>query len=180
MPVVCGEEVQVNDSPDVGAHDPRKTGSIYGFADLDATRSNAVERYPTLGAWHTMEVRTVGQQYTVLVDGKLINQWDGAVPMSFPDRGLGDPPTMARQFAAGYIGLQDHQDGDVIEYRNVRVKELSAAPKNTAAPVVTRRRLHRPCADLHAGHVEQRRPGATRSTGCARTRRPTTRRPTRR
>ena len=137
VPVVCGEEVQVNDSPDVGADDPRKTGSIYGFADLDATRSNAVERYPTLGAWHTMEVRTVGQQYTVLVDGKLINQWDGAVPMSFPARGLGDPPTMARQFAAGYIGLQNHQDGDVVEYRNVRVKELSATPKNTSAPVVT-------------------------------------------
>jgi hypothetical protein len=84
-----------------------------------------------------MEIRTVGQQYTVLVDGKLINQWDGAVPMSFPARGLGDPPTMARQLASGYIGLQDHQDGDVIEYRNVRVKELTAPPRNTAAPAVT-------------------------------------------
>jgi hypothetical protein len=57
--------------------------------------------------------------------------------MRFPDRGLGDPPTMARQLAAGYVGLQAHGDGDVIEYRDVRVKELSAAPKNTAAPVVT-------------------------------------------
>jgi hypothetical protein len=137
IPVVCGEEVQINDSPDIGAPDPRKTGSIYGFADLDAQRSGAVDRYASLGVWHTMEIRTVGQQYTVLVDNKVINQWDGAVPMSFPDRGLGDPPTMARQFAAGYIGLQDHQDGDVIEYRDVRVKELAAAPRNMAAPVVT-------------------------------------------
>ncbi|MDA0168877.1 DUF1080 domain-containing protein [Solirubrobacter taibaiensis] len=137
VPVVCGQEIQINDSPDVGAPDPRKTGSVYGFADLDATRSGAVERYATLGPWHTMEIRVVGQQYTVLVDGKTINQWDGAVPMRFPDRGLGDPPTMARQFAAGYIGLQAHADGDVIAYRDVRVKELAAAPKNTAAPVVT-------------------------------------------
>jgi hypothetical protein len=137
VPVVCGEEIQINDSPDVGAPDPRKTGSVYGFADLDAQRSNAVDRYGNLGAWHTMEIRIVGQQYTVLVDGKTINQWDGAVPMRFPDRGLGDPPTMARQLAAGYVGLQAHGDGDVIEYRDVRVKELSAAPKNTAAPVVT-------------------------------------------
>ena len=137
VPVVCGQEVQINDSPDVGAPDPRKTGSLYGFADLDAQRSGAVDRYPTLGAWHTMEVRVVGQQFTILVDNKVINQWDGAVPMSFPSRGLGDPPTMARQFASGYIGLQDHQDGDVIEYRDVRVKELAAAPRNTSAPVVT-------------------------------------------
>ncbi|WP_053226369.1 3-keto-disaccharide hydrolase [Solirubrobacter soli] len=137
VPVVCGEEVQINDSPDVGAPDPRKTGSLYGFADLDATRSNAIERYGNLGVWHTMEIRTVGQQYTVLVDGKTINQWDGAVPMRFPDRGLGDPPTMARQFANGYIGVQAHSDGDVIEYRDVRVKELAAAPRNTAAPTVT-------------------------------------------
>jgi hypothetical protein len=137
VPVVCGEEIQINDSPDGGDLDPRKTGSVYGFADLDAQRSGAVERYPALGAWHTMEIRTVGQQYTVLVDNKVINQWDGAVPMTFPSRGLGDPPTMARQFATGYIGLQDHQDGDVVEYRDVRVKELAAAPKNTSAPVVT-------------------------------------------
>jgi hypothetical protein len=137
VPVVCGQEVQINDSPDVGAPDPRKTGSLYGFADLDAQRSGAVDRYPTPGVWHTMEVRVVGQQFTILVDDKVINQWDGAVPMSFPSRGLGDPPTMARQFASGYIGLQDHQDGDVVEYRDVRVKELAAAPRNTSAPVVT-------------------------------------------
>lgn len=137
VPVVCGQEIQVNDSPDVGAPDPRKTGSVYGFADLDATRSNAVERYGALGVWHTMEVRIVGQQFTILVDGKTINHWDGAVPMRFPDRGLGDPPTMARQLAGGYIGLQAHGDGDVIEYRDVRVKELSAAPRNTVAPAVS-------------------------------------------
>jgi hypothetical protein len=137
VPVVCGEEVQINDSPDGGDLDPRKTGSIYGFADLDAQGSKAVERYPNPGVWHTLEVRVAGQQYTVLVDGAPINQWDGAVPMSFPPRGLGDPPTMARQLAQGYIGLQDHQDGDVIEYRNVRVKELAATPRNTGAPVVT-------------------------------------------
>ena len=137
VPVVCGEEVQINDSPDVGAPDPRKTGSIYGFADLDATRSGADVRSGQVGTWHTMEIRTVGQQYTVLVDGTVINQWDGAVPMRFPDRGLGDPPTMARQLASGYVGLQAHGDGDVVEYRDVRVKELSATPRNTAPPVVS-------------------------------------------
>ena len=133
--VYCGEEIQVNDSPDGGTLDPKKTGSIYNFADLDAVQSNAVERYPALGVWHTMEVRLVGQQYTVLVDGKLINQWDGSIPMTAVRDG--DPPTMARQFATGYVGLQDHGNGDVIDYRDARVKELAAPPKNTSAPVVT-------------------------------------------
>jgi hypothetical protein len=36
--VNCGHEIQINDSPDVAPNDPRKTGSIYGFADIDATR----------------------------------------------------------------------------------------------------------------------------------------------
>ena len=133
--VFCGEEVQVNDSPDGGTLDPKKTGSIYNFADLDAVQSNAVERYPTLGVWHTMEVRLVGQQYTVLVDGKLINQWDGRIPMTTVR--AGDPPTMARQFPTGYVGLQNHGQGDIIQYRDARVKELAAPPKNTSAPVVT-------------------------------------------
>ncbi|PSK90170.1 hypothetical protein CLV30_13421, partial [Haloactinopolyspora alba] len=29
-----------------------------------------------------------------------------------------------RQFASGFIGLQNHSDNDRIEFRNIRVKEL--------------------------------------------------------
>ena len=35
----CGHEVQINDSPEVPGNDPRKTGSIYGFADVDLARA---------------------------------------------------------------------------------------------------------------------------------------------
>src|SRR5690349_7118827 len=103
--IECGEEIQVNDSPDGGTIDPKKTGSVYNFADLDAVQSNAVERSPTLGVWHTMEVRMVGHQYTVLVAGKLINQFDESIPQitvrSF------DSPTMAREPLRGDRGVQD-------------------------------------------------------------------------
>ena len=37
--VNCGHEVQINDSPDGPPNDPRKTGSIYGFADLNAAQA---------------------------------------------------------------------------------------------------------------------------------------------
>ena len=45
---------------------------------------------------------------------------------------------MARQFAAGYIGLQDHQDGDVIELpQGARQGARPRRRSNTSAPVVT-------------------------------------------
>jgi hypothetical protein len=37
--VNCGHEVQINDSPDGPPNDPHKTGSIYGFADLNAAQA---------------------------------------------------------------------------------------------------------------------------------------------
>src|SRR5690606_18275867 len=36
----------------------------------------------------------------------------------------GDPPTTARQFESGFIGLQNHGGSDFIDYRNVRVLPL--------------------------------------------------------
>ena len=40
----CGHEVQINDSPEVPGNDPRKTGSIYGFADVDLARARPRRR----------------------------------------------------------------------------------------------------------------------------------------
>src|SRR5262249_3416700 len=40
------------------------------------------------------------------------------------DRG-GDPSTSLRQFTRGYIGLQNHSDADKMQYRNVRIEDLT-------------------------------------------------------
>ena len=86
-----------------------------------------------------MEIRTVGQQYTVLIDGELINQFDNSVPKIASRNG--DPPTMARQLAEGYLGLQTHGGNDRISYREIQVKDLSptrsrstSSPRRWAAP----------------------------------------------
>ena len=81
-----------------------------------------------------MEIRTIGQQYTVLIDGEIINQFDNSIP-KIASR-AGDPPTMARQLAAGYLGLQTHGGNDRISYREMQVKEFAPAdlPVNTVAP----------------------------------------------
>ena len=84
-----------------------------------------------------MEIRTTGQQYTVVVDGEVINQFDNSIP-KIASR-AGDPPTMARQLARGYLGLQTHGGNDRINYKEMQVKEFAPSdlPVNTVAPSMT-------------------------------------------
>jgi hypothetical protein len=83
-----------------------------------------------------MEIRMIGQQYTVLVDGNVINQFDNAVPRLASRNG--DPPTPARQFRRGYFGLQTHGGTDRIYYREIRVRDVERwdVPRNTQRPDV--------------------------------------------
>jgi hypothetical protein len=123
--IFCGAEIQVLDGTN---GDAIKTGSVYNFANLNATTSHVTDR--AKDQWHTMEIRLVGQQYTILVDGQVLNQFDNAIPER-SSRG-GDPPSTARQFATGFVGIQNHETG--LFYRNPRVKALTAPPKNTGRP----------------------------------------------
>lgn len=137
--VYCGHEIQINESLNGGGDspstDPIKTGSVYGFRNLNAKQSGTYKRQAK-GVWHTMEIRTIGQQFTVLVDGEIINQFDNSIPKIASRNG--DPPTMARQNPRGYIGLQTHGGNDRISYRQIEVKDFAASdvPVNTVAPKV--------------------------------------------
>jgi hypothetical protein len=135
LSVFCGHEIQVNESLQNPGTDGIKTGSAYGFANLNAKQSRTNERQ-TQGVWHTMEIRMVGQQHTVLVDGKVLNQFDNSIPKLASRNG--DPPTQARQFPTGYFGLQTHGGTDRIFYREIRVKKLRwwEIPKNERSPRV--------------------------------------------
>ena len=106
---------------------------MYGFRSLNAKQSKTNERL-IKGVWHDMEIRTIGQQYTVLIDGELINQFDNSVPKIASRNG--DPPTMARQLAEGYLGLQTHGGNDRISYREIQVKDVDEAdiPVNVEPP----------------------------------------------
>jgi hypothetical protein len=135
LSVYCGHEIQINEALQIPNSDAVKTGSMYGFANLNARQARNDERQER-GVWHTMEIRMVGQQYTVLIDGKVINQFDNAVPRLASRNG--DPPTPARQFREGYFGLQTHGGTDRIFYREIRVKELDRwdVPRNLRRPKV--------------------------------------------
>lgn len=113
--IYCGQEIQIYDG-DTG--EPQKTGSVYNFdpvplADAGVTPKNQ---------WNEYEVRVVGQHYTIIRNGVVINEFDNT-PGQESSRGS-DPPTDLRQFASGFVGLQNHSDNDLIEFRNIRVRQL--------------------------------------------------------
>ena len=114
--IYCGQEIQINDYQS----DTQKTGSIYNFGVVEADDYEAGPR----GEWNDYEVRVEGQEYTVIYNGEVINTFDNSIPLD-SIRG-GDPPTDARQFDRGYIGLQNHGGADVIDFRNVRILPLDA------------------------------------------------------
>lgn len=118
--VNCGHEIQINDSPDASGSDPRKTGSIYGFADLDGTQS----RPTPAGVWNDLEIRVVGQHYTVTRNGVVVNEYENVPGVAFPGRP--DDPDSSSRGLVGYVGLQSHGGPqDVVSFRNIRIRDLS-------------------------------------------------------
>ena len=113
--IYCGHEIQIYDGE---TGEPQKTGSIYNF---DA-RSLADARITPKNQWNDYEVRVTGQHYTIIRNGAVINEFDNT-PGKQSSR-AGDPPTDLRQFLRGHIGLQNHGDNDLTEFRNIRVRQL--------------------------------------------------------
>jgi hypothetical protein len=99
-----GYEFQIYDG---ATGEPQKTGSVYNFKREEARNSNPI------GEWNQYEIRAVGQQYTVVLNGQVVNTFTGA-------RNL-----------AGFLGLQNHDAGSHVHFRYVRVKELDP-PVTTA------------------------------------------------
>jgi hypothetical protein len=113
--IFCGHEVQIYDGT---TGEPQKTGSIYNFDPIVLPGAGT----PPKGAWNNYEIRVVGQHYTIIREGVVINEFDNT-PGKQSSR-AGDPPTDLRQFAEGFLGLQNHSTNDVMDFRNIRVRSL--------------------------------------------------------
>jgi hypothetical protein len=100
-----GHEIQVNQSHG----DWRKTGSVYSFKDVRET-------YVQDGEWYTEHIIVKGDQITVKVNGKIINEYDES-----KDR-TGDLGT--KKLSSGTIALQAHDPQSIIFYRSVKIKLL--------------------------------------------------------
>ncbi|WP_166848300.1 ThuA domain-containing protein [Isoptericola sp. BMS4] len=113
--IYCGHEIQIYDGP---SGEPQKTGSVYNFDPVGLDEAGVTDK----GVWNDYEIRVVGQQYTIIRNGEVLNEFVNS-PGKESSR-AGDPPTDLRQFLSGYVGLQNHSDSDLVEFRNIRVSDL--------------------------------------------------------
>ncbi|AYY15575.1 DUF1080 domain-containing protein [Actinobacteria bacterium YIM 96077] len=97
-----GYEIQIDatDEPD------RTTGAIYGVQGADVNARDAALNPP--GTWNAYEIVVEGQAIDVYLNGELINQFEDSDP--------------ARDLSEGFIGLQNHDDGDEVYFRHIRIE----------------------------------------------------------
>ncbi|MDP9861487.1 MULTISPECIES: ThuA domain-containing protein [Streptosporangium] len=106
-----GYEIQIDatDSAD------RTTGSVYGFKSADLAARDAALNPP--GEWNTYELLVEGERVQVFLNGSKINDFTNTDP--------------ARSLQQGYIGIQNHGDGDEAAFRHIRLKEIGASQDRT-------------------------------------------------
>ena len=109
-----GYEVQIAD----GADPFHRTGSIYSLA------SSAAPVPKTPGQWRTMLITLDGERVTVDVDGQRATSFDPRDPKLPPRKQWHEPKREPKRPVEGYIGLQNHDPGDVVWFKEVSVRPL--------------------------------------------------------
>ncbi len=105
IPVNQGYEIQIDNTgfnPDTNTfNDPlhNSGGAIYTLAPSTAA--------PAVGQWHTYEIEANGTTITVRLDGQQVSRLINA-----------------NRSPKGFIGLQNHDGGSLVQFTRLRVKEL--------------------------------------------------------
>jgi quercetin dioxygenase-like cupin family protein len=113
-----GYEVQICDAAD-GKRS--RTGAVYSLAESAALSAKP----PT--EWKTMVITLDGNRILVDIDGQRVTTFDPdgkAVPA---DRQWFEPRRQPKRPTAGYLGLQNHDPGDVVYFKEVSVRPLMKA-----------------------------------------------------
>jgi len=111
MPVNRGYEVQIDDNED----DYHATGVLYSL-----TKAKARPGRP--GEWNTLEITLDGPRTIVKVNGELVTDYREGD--SVPEKAKQYEPDRGPRPEAGFIGLQNHSDKDVVLFKEVSVKPL--------------------------------------------------------
>lgn len=97
-----GYEAQVeNTSPD-----PQKTGSLYGF-------SKVTDQLIADDTWWTQDVTAIGKHIVIKINGKIVTDF------------IDEKDT----YTKGYLALQQHNQGSVVQFRNLMMRPLPAGGK---------------------------------------------------
>ncbi|HEX6986120.1 MAG TPA: DUF1080 domain-containing protein, partial [Planctomycetaceae bacterium] len=112
-----GYEVQICDAADAY----HRTGAVYSLAKAAPAPKVAP------GVWRTMVITLQGDRVLVDVDGERVTTFDPESP-SVPKRTeWHEPEREPERPRAGYIGLQTHDPGDVVDFKEVSVRPLGEA-----------------------------------------------------
>jgi hypothetical protein len=112
-----GYEVQIMDANDKF----HRTGAIYSLAASSAVSDKAP------GEWKTMIITLSGNRIFVDLEGRRVASFDPEGPEVPRDRQWFEPRREPKRPDAGYIGLQNHDPGDVVWFREVSVRPLPEA-----------------------------------------------------
>ena len=111
-----GYEVQIAGGGD-GLHG---TGSIYSLAPTSPVSDKTPDE------WRTMIVTLAGTRIFVDLDGQRVTTFDSASP-NLPARKIWhEPKREPKRPEAGYIGLQNHDPGDIVWFKEISVRPLPA------------------------------------------------------
>jgi hypothetical protein len=111
-----GYEVQVCDTGDAF----HRTGAIYSLARSSVKPHSA-------GEWRTMIITLDGDRILVDVDGKRVTNFDPAKPDEPTRKQWHEPKREPKRPQVGYLGIQNHDPGDIVWYKQVRVRPLPPA-----------------------------------------------------
>lgn len=110
-----GFEVQIADEGD----EMHRTGAVYSLAKAEASPAKEP------GGWRTMVITLKGEQVLVDLDGKRVTTFDAAAQDLPKRQQWHEPKREHRRPTHGYIGLQNHDPGDVVWFKEVSVRPLA-------------------------------------------------------
>jgi hypothetical protein len=117
MPVYYGYEVQIDNHPETSNEDDYHiTGTLYSL-----TKPLAKSGKPG-PEWNTMEITLAGPHTIVYLNGEKVTDYMEGDPV--PERKFDFEPFRGRRPDAGFIGLQNHGDDDIVFFKEVSVKPL--------------------------------------------------------
>jgi hypothetical protein len=111
-----GYEVQICDTAE-GKHS--RTGAVYSLAASSALP----DKRPS--EWKTMVITLDGNLVQVDIDGQQVTRFDPQSKDIPADRQWYEPKREPKRPERGYIGLQNHDPGDVVYFKEVSVRELA-------------------------------------------------------
>ncbi len=111
-----GYEVQIADGTDPF----HRTGAIYSLAPSSGVSKKGSE-------WKTMIITLAGDRISVDLDGQRLTSFNAASPDVPPRKQWYEPKREPKRPQAGYIGLQNHDPGDIVWFKEVSVRPVPAS-----------------------------------------------------